>query len=265
MNTYVLAISRLTPTILWISFFLIAARYLYNLLRARGYAIGGRAAFVVVLLIGTLTTFVFLWRLEMLVSASLALRHEDWPRVDTEYRRYEASGGHINAPMSIDWANALLQQRRFRDAEEVLFEGAGGRANNVHFSRDAVLLVGECWYYEGRFREAEGAFRAAAGATNEFLRNYFLGRIAERRGDVVTARQMEDAALRIEPSFFPAFYASTRLALLAGERELALQRLHDFQSRFPTAARNPLFAPLMAAAEGRGPVPQDVEFFVVTS
>jgi hypothetical protein len=220
--------------------------------------------FAAVVLIGAAVTFVFVWRLELLVSASLDDRHGDWRGVDEAYRRYLTTGATIDSPMTIQWASALIRERRFADAERVLFDGAGGAKDNARFTRNAVLLIAECWYYEGRDREAEGAFRAAAGASDDFLRSYFLGRIAEHRGDFARARALEETALRMQPEFFPALYCSTRLALLAGDDAVAQRRLNDYAARFPVSARNPLFAPLLAAAQRRGPIPPNVEFFIVS-
>lgn len=265
MRVYVLLISGLVPLLLWLSFCLVSGRTLHDLLAKHGRPLAGRWLFSAILVVGAAIATLFGARTTLLAMGVSGLIHGNWSGADRSLHRYITLGGKPDAPLALDWANGLMQQHRFREARAVLFASAGRRAGHVALSREAVLAIGECLYYEGNLRQAEGALRVATRTERDYVRHYFLGRIAEKRGDPATAAIEYDAALRGSDEFFPAFYCATRLDLLRGDRASAQRRVGDYRTRHPRAAGNPLFPSLEAASRGAAAVPPHVEFYVTVT
>ena len=204
MNLYVLLISRLTPIILWISACLVAGRFVYDALVRAGKKAAGQRLFAGVLAIGALTSTAVFVPTALLLWAGYSYREGNWRSVDAAYRRYASPGRRTSLESSYEWADALMHERRFADAERVLLSSAEKRNGKIVMRRETVLRIGQCLYYEGRYEQAENALRVASGTTDDYLRSYFLGRIAEKRGMPDAARAMYGRSLSVAPHFFPA-------------------------------------------------------------
>jgi hypothetical protein len=131
-------------------------------------------------------------------------------------------------------------------------------------SPDAVLNIGETFFYAGDLLHAEPAFKSVRRTAKPYVRDYFLGRIAARRGEEQPALALYAASLNAEPRFFPAFYHRERLLIAAGQLDPARDAVRAFVIGVPSAGSNPLWKTLLEAiATGR--TPPDVEFYVLES
>jgi hypothetical protein len=127
-----------------------------------------------------------------------------------------------------------------------------------------VLNIGETFFYAGDLLHAEPAFKSVRRTAKPYVRDYFLGRIAARRGEEQPALALYAASLNAEPRFFPAFYHRERLLIAAGQLDPAREAVRAFVIGVPSAGSNPLWKTLLEAiATGR--TPPDVEFYVLES
>jgi hypothetical protein len=142
-------------------------------------------------------------------------------------------------------------------AEEVLRLGDAPSAQTS-------MLVGVCQYYEDK-PEAEATLRAVPNVTDTQLciRDYLLGRIAQKRGDLGRAFALYGRSAQWERNFFPSTYHGVRLMLQRGDAGRAAAILDGFTRRFPAQRNAPDVIALREAIRSRT-VPPDKEFVVVS-
>src|SRR5262249_25426723 len=144
---------------------------------------------------------------------------EDWPEANRRFIQYRRLGGRITSTLNLDWASTLMNLRRWREAETVLLSGARRTARGGSAFPHAVLLLGICRYYEGRFDASTKTFQAlSASPYQTYLSSYFFGRMAERRDEIPQAIDAYRQSLREAPRFYPAVYQAVRLLLGQGDR-----------------------------------------------
>ena len=208
MDVFVLIISRLVPMLLIASLTLVLARVAFDLVAPRHR----RAAFVVFVVIGALgAVWLVPWilRLQLMVAAARANRRGDWQAVDAALTELRERGGHEDASMTKDWIAAALNAGANANAEALIREHLRPkRGRMVEAEPQEILMLGVARYRAGRLAEAQRTLLAVPNAkrTDLFLRDYYLGRIAETRGDCATAVARFTASLIAQPAFYPAQY-----------------------------------------------------------
>ena len=211
MDVFVLIISRLVPMLLIASATLVLARVAFDVVAPRHR----RAAFAVFILIGALgAVWLLPWiiRLQLMVTAARANRRGDWRMVDAALSELRERGGHEDGSMTRDWIAAALNLGANAKAEALILEHVRpSRGRVVVAEPQEVLMLGVARYRAGRFAEAQRTLLAVPDAkrTDVFLRDYYLGRIAEMRGDCAAAIQRFTASLAAQPRFYPAQYHRT--------------------------------------------------------
>lgn len=261
MIVYSLALSRLVPLLLWVSALLVAGRTVHDWLERRN-RVAARASFAAILAGGIALVSPFGLRSAFLVGALDAHLEGRWSDAIRRWSAYAELGGRPSARTRQRWAESLIAQRRYRDAEALLLGGLIPNASGtVRTLPEVIFTLGVCRYYSGRWPEAERTFRAVDSEPSRYLRDYFLGRIAERRGDRAAAWASYAASLAADPAFFPALYQSVRLALESGDANAARRKIEESRARIrPRDAAG--LASLGDAVEGRSAPPENHEFIV---
>jgi tetratricopeptide (TPR) repeat protein len=265
MASYGLLISRLVPLLLVASAFLIVARVSRDSLERHGHAVGGRMTFLGIITAAALISAYVLVRVGCLTYASLAYVDEKWPNVDRGYRSYAALGGRPSAPMLHEWGVALMHGQRWREAASLFVRTGRPTPRGPALDPDAVLLIGECLYHGGDFARAEQALTAARRAHNAFAREYYLGMLADRRGDAIASTGHFAAALANNPRFFPALYQLARLSVAHGDRDGVRAAMQRFAPLDPGATRSDAWRMLAASLAPNAPPPPRLEFYVLES
>jgi tetratricopeptide (TPR) repeat protein len=237
MTVFSLALSRLVPLLFVASAVLVAGRFLYERYRgARPWL--ARVLFAAILGLGVLGGTPYVLRSTLLVAAETRFEMQDWTGADREFALYARLGGRLGPKRGADWASALMNLRAWPQAEAVLLSGVergdlrqrgGGGGAGAKIAPNSLYLLGVCRYFDGRFDAAERTL-AAVGAGPFFLRQYLLGRLAERRGDLARARDAYRQALAANPALFPAVYQAARLALAGGDPAAASALLDRFEA-----------------------------------
>ncbi len=261
MIVYSLALSRLVPLLLWVSALLVAGRTVHDWLERRN-RIAAMASFAVIVAGGIALASPFGLRSAFLVGALDAHLEGRWSDATRRWSTYSELGGRPSVRTRQRWAESLIAQRRYRDAEAVLLEGLNPNARGtVRTSPEVVFTLGVCRYYSGRWPEAERTLRAVDSEPTRYVRDYFLGRIAELRGDRVAARAFYTASLTADPAYFPALYQFVRLALESGDSNAARRKIEESRALIrPRDAAG--IASLGDAVEGRSAPLENHEFIV---
>jgi len=261
MNLLTLALSRAVPLLLLASASLVLARLVHDLVSRKSPAMG-LAAFAAVLGLGVAALAPFSLRASCVVRGSAAFEHARWSAASRAFSDLEAAGGKLGPRLGYEYGAALMNQRRFAEAERVLLGTVERRpgARTVAVSPRTVIALGVCRYHARRLDAAEKTFAAVQAPELAYLRSYFLGRIAELRGDRAAALRGYDAALSGLPAFLPAAFQLVRLRLAEGDGGGAAAAL----ARVPPRAfeRDEGFRALAAHVESRT-APEAREFFVV--
>lgn len=206
MDVFVLIISRLVPMLLVASATLVLARVAYDV-AARHDRRAALGVFAVIGALGVALLVPWIIRLDLMVAAARANRRGDWPTVDAALSELRQRGGHEDASMTKDWIAAALNLGANAKAEALIREHLRPKSGRTVVAEpQEILMLGVARYRAGRLAEAQRTLAAVPDAktTDVFLRDYYLGRIAERRGDCAAAMARFDAALRAQPTFYPA-------------------------------------------------------------
>jgi tetratricopeptide (TPR) repeat protein len=222
-----LAVSRTVPLMLGLSAVLICARFLSDRLAERSNR-GARWLFAAVLGLGLVLLAPYGLRAAMLVTAEGAYSRRKWVGAERYFAAFQRIGGKPGALLSIDWACALMNQRKWRQAESVIIESVRRKAGSFEAYPRAVLLLGICRYYQGNWGAAEKTFRAVVGGPQPYLTDYFFGRLAERRSDADGALESYRRSLGRAPTFYPAAYQLARLLTARGQDSAAAGVLAPF-------------------------------------
>lgn len=257
MQIFVLALSRLVPISFLVSLTLIGSRYAHDLvLRTRPHL--ARWAFAAVSLVGLIAIAPNVLRAGLIVGAQWAADTSRWRAADLLLGDYDAWNGRRSEEMLRRWAYARMNIGDWTGAEQVL-RLAETRPPQTQ------ILIGICEYYEGKPTEAEATLAAVpdVSATQLCVRDYLLGRIAEKRGDRTRAFALYGRSAAWEPNFFPSTYQGVRLMLANGDARHAAAILDSFTRRYPLegAARD---AVGLREAIQRQAVPPEKEFVVVS-
>ena len=255
MDVFVLIVSRLVPMLFIGSLTLVLGRVCYDILAMRSR----RAAVAVFALIGALG---ILWllpgimRLRLTTSAARAYRRADWRTVDTALRELRERGGHEDPSMTRDWITAELNLGDNAKAEALILEQVRpSEGRSVAAEPQQILLLGVARYRGGRLQEAQRTLLAVPDArgTDLFVRDYYLGRLAEMRGDWGEAARRFEASIAAQPRFYPALHHLARCAMLMHDASLALRVIDRYAPR----------ASALRAQVTSGTIPDNREFHVL--
>ncbi|HVO49797.1 MAG TPA: hypothetical protein VMV60_02295 [Thermoanaerobaculia bacterium] len=260
MQFFTLGLSRLVPLLFAASAVLVAGRLVHDGLRPR-HAAAARVAFAVVLLAGAAVLIPWVRRGVTLLAAERAFWRSDWATAAERYADYARLGGSSAGRPGARRALALMNLRRFAEAESA-FLASFPRAKNGTFRANPndVLSLGLCRYYTGRLDDAERTVRAVAPGVSP-VRDYTLGRILDRRGDPGGAVAAFRSSLAQAPCFYPALYhlvRTLRRVGRAGEARAAAAAFCPAGAKEDRVAREALLAGEDAAA-----VPPEKEFYFV--
>lgn len=256
MQIFVLALSRLVPISFLLSLTLIGSRYAHDLvLRSRPHL--AKWAFAGVSLVGLIAIVPNALRAGLIVGAQWAKNTGRWRAADLFYGDYDAWNGRRSEDTLREWAYARMNVRDWAGAEQVLRLA-------VNPSAQAHILIGVCEYYQGN-PSAEATLRAVPdmSATQLCVRDYILGRIAQKRGDLRRALGLYARSAGWEANFFPSAYHGIRLMLLRGDAGSAAAILDGFVRRFPQQGAARDIVVLREAIRNRT-VPADKEFIIVS-
>jgi len=262
MDVLALFLSRLVPLLLLFSACLLLGRFAFDHLRGRSELVA-RSIFAGCILLGPALAIPYVARLGYRLAAERAYSNRRWEDADRLYQRYRELHGRETEVIRFHWGVSLMNLRQWPAAEEVLLGTARPDPAPGEIPRPLRTSVGICLYYEGRSDRAEKVLEAAADPGQIYLSAYFLGRLAERRGDFGQAIEWYEAGLGRSPHFYPAVYQTVRLRLLRHESVEARKVLTRFLAGPDSAGQEPLARSLVEAAAGRGPIPAEREFLLV--
>jgi len=256
MQIFVLALSRLVPISFLVSLTLVGSRYAHDLvLRTRPHL--ARWAFAAVSVVGLVAIVPNVLRAGLIVAAEWAADTGRWRAADLLLNDYDAWNGRRSDETLRRWAYARMNIGDWAGAEEVLRLAEAP-------SPQTRILIGVCEYYEGK-PSAEATLLAVpdVSATQLCVRDYILGRIAEKRGDRARAFALYRRSASWEPNFFPSTYQGVRLMLASGDARRAAAILDAFTRRYPLnqTARD---AVVLRDAVRSRTVPPEKEFVVVS-
>jgi len=257
MQIFVLALSRLVPLSLLISLTLVGSRYVHDLVLRTNPA-RARLAFAAVSLIGLLSIAPYAWRAGLIVTAQWATGTQRWKAADLMFTEYDSWNGRRSEDTLRMWAYARMNLNDWNGAIDVLALADAP-------SPQEMVLMGVCQYYAGS-AAAEQTLRSIPDVTSTQLcvRDYLLGRIAQKRGDSARAFALYARSAAWEPNFFPSTYHGVRLRLASGDRVRAGAILDAFVRRFPALATDAEVGRLREAVR-TGSVPPDKEFVIVSN
>lgn len=256
MSIFVLALSRFVPISFLVSLTLVGARYVHDVvLRTRPHL--ARWAFAAVSVVGLIAIVPNVLRAGLIVGAQWAMDSGRWRAADLLLNDYDAWNGRRSEETLRRWAYARMNVGDWAGAEEVLLLSEKPLPQTR-------ILIGVCEYYEGK-PSAEATLLAVpdVSATQLCVRDYILGRIAEKRGDRARAFALYARSAAWEPNFFPSTYQGVRLMLAKGDARRAAAILDGFTRRYPLqqTARDTV---ILRDAVQRGAVPPEKEFVVVS-
>ncbi len=242
---------------------LLTSRFLHDLAVPRFPRAAG-ALFWGLIAVGLIAPIPHLLRSMAERAAFRAATLRDWNAAARWFALRHRLGGSHAASLELRWANALMNTRRWAEAESVLVAtvSPAGRGR-VRAAPRVVTWLGICRYYEGRHEAAARALEPEPDPADAGLRAYLLGRLAEQAGNVDSAALLYEKALTLSPDFFPALYQAVRLGIARGRPGEARRMIRTFPSaRSPQGVRAQVEALDQALAAGRLlPV---VEFVVET-
>lgn len=257
MEIFVQALSRLVPLAFLVSLTLIGSRYLHDLVLRTRPALA-KWAFAAVSVIGLIATAPYALRAALFIAARQAAVQHRWKAADLLLSGYDSWGGARTEDSLREWAYVRMNAGDWADAEQVLRLVESPSAQTA-------ILIGLCQYYEHN-ASAEATLSRVPDmtATQLCIRDYLLGRIAQRRGDLPRAYRLYQKSAMWEADFFPSVYHGVRLALVKGVPPLAGSILESFLRKFPTYSGDPDVLVLRASIR-RVAVPPDKEFVVVSN
>ena len=257
MQTFILVLSRLVPLSFLVSLTLVGSRYLHDLV-LRGHPRLARWAFAGVSLVGLIAALPYTIRAGLVVGAQYAMLHGRWQAADLLYTDYDGWNGRRSDEMLRRWASARMNAGNWAGAEDVL-------RTADEPSPQARVLIGLCQYYQNN-PVAEATLRAVPDmtATQLCLRDYLLGRIAQKRGDLGHAYLLYAHSASWETNFFPSVYHGVRLSLVRGDAQRAAAILDGYTRQFPRQSGDRDVLTLRDAIAAHV-VPQDKEFVVVSN
>jgi hypothetical protein len=206
MDVFVLIISRVVPMLFIASLTLVLARVSFDIVAKRNRG----AAFAVFALIGVLGALLLvpgIIRLRLMASAAGAYKRGEWRTVDAALSELRERGGREDRSLTKAWINAELNLGANAKAEALILEHLRPAAGHkVAAEPQEILMLGVARYRAGRFGDAQRTLLAVPNAKNTdlFLRDYYLGRLAEMRGDCPAAKRRFSASLAAQPKFYPA-------------------------------------------------------------
>src|SRR5438105_1771165 len=257
MQTFILALSRLVPLSFLVSLTLVGSRYLHDLI-LRSHPRLARWAFAAVSLVGLIAVVPYTIRAGLIVAARYAFINGRWQAADLLLTDYDGWNGLQSDETLRQWACARMNVGNWAGAEEVLRTADSP-------SPQARVLVGLCQYYEGN-PAAETTLSRIPDMTGTqlCLRDYILGRIAQKRGDLGRAFAFYARSARWEANFFPSVYHGVRLCLVHGDWPRAAAILDDYTRRFPMQ-RGDRDVLILRDALAAHTAPPDKEFVIVSS
>src|SRR5438067_8635808 len=226
MQTFILALSRLVPLSFLVALTLVGSRYLHDLV-LRSHPRLARWAFAVVSAVGLSATVPYTIRAGLVVAARYAILNGRWRAADLLLTDYDGWNGLQTDQTLRQWASARMNVGNWKGAEEVLRMAESP-------SPQTRVLIGVCQYYEGN-PAAEATLSAVPDmtATQLCLRDYILGRIVQKRGELADAYALYARSARWEANFFPSVYHGVRLSLVHGDPRRAAAILDGFTRDFP--------------------------------
>ncbi len=257
MAIFVFTLSRLVPLLFLISLTLVGSRYAHDLvLRTRPRL--ARWVFVAVSLVGLLASAPYALRAGLIIGAKSATGRGRWKAADLLYAGYDSWNGSRSESSLRDWAYVRMNAGDWRGAEEVL-ELSGRR------SPQTTMLIGLCQYYENKpaAQTTLSSVPDVAG-TQLCVRDYLLGRLTQKRGDLNHAYQLYERSARWEADFFPSIYHGSRIALMGGNAALATSIVDGFVRQSPTSA-NDRDIQILRTSVRTNTLPPDKEFVVVSN
>jgi hypothetical protein len=257
MEILVLALSRLVPLLFLVSGTLVGSRYVHDVVLPRRPR-AARWAAAAVALVGMVSVLPYTWRAILVVGARWATTNNRSQLSDVLHREYDAWNGSRNDSIIREWAFAKMSEGDWKGAEAVL-----------QLSKDQtgqiLLLTGLCQYntHDPRAEQTLASI-PDRGGTQLCVRDYLLGRLAEKRGDLPGAFALYRRSAQWELDFFPSTYDGARLLLLAGQTRRAAAVLDVFVRTYPSAAADPKVQ-LLRDCIAQGRVPIDQEFVIVSN
>jgi tetratricopeptide (TPR) repeat protein len=257
LNAFTLVVSRLVILLLVLSLVLVAGRFLYDRMRPRSPRLAA-LVFASLVVLGFLAAALPVAAGAARAVAENAYRRGRWERAARWYYVDWRLGGGKDLVALPNWGTALMQLHRWKAAEQVLRSAVEERPGGVVAIPQHVLLVGICRYYLGADAAADRDLRSIRAAVPTPVVPYYLGRIAERRGDPAAAAANYAESLRQQPTFFPAAYQQARLLSISGDSAGAREVAEELRRRSPG---DPDAAGLRAELDAGAPPPR--EFLVV--
>jgi len=257
MEIFVLALSRLVPLLFLVSLTLIGSRYVHDLvLRHRPRA--AKWAFAGVSIVGLLAVAPYAWRAGLVVGARWATQKGRWRMADVLDSEYDAWHGSRSETIIRQWAYARMSEGDWKGAEEVL------RLAETETPQVQVLIA--LCQYNAHDPRAEQTLVAVpdTGGAQLCVRDYLLGRIAQRRGDLARAFALYARSVQWQAHFFPSTFHGVRIALVNHEPRRATTILDGFVKSYPWTRDDPNVRLLRECIAQNG-IPPDQEFVIVSN
>jgi len=249
--------SRLAPLLLMLSAILVGMRWLHDQPTLAARRLNGLVAALWVMA-GLVIAVPFAVRMGLIVGIRTAVDHHDFELAGARIEQYAFWGGRLEG--NLLFARGVARAREGRVAEAIPDFLAAARSNDPLVSRSMAVLhaaLGELALH--RDAEAERLFLPLPDSP---VRDYCLGRIAERRGDA-RAEAWFRRSLAVDPSFTPALYRLLRILSMRHDVAGAAQAVAEFRRRNPAEAEAPYLREIMAAIE-RGEVLVDYDPYQFT-
>ena len=227
--------ARLAPLLLMTSALLVATRFVHHRVRNERLKI---AAAIAVLAVGMFFIVPYAARMGLIVGIRYAVDDHDWAVTASRIEQYEFWRGHLDG--SLLYARGLARANEGHVAEALPDFAAAARTNDPLISRtDAVFQTALCLYALHRDREARSVLLSLPDNLHSSgVRNYLLGRIAEKYGDP-EAEAWFRRSLAVDPSFQPALYRLLRILSLRHDVNGAVAVVNAFRRTNPAEANAP--------------------------
>jgi len=244
--------SRLAPLLLMLSAILAGMRWLHDQPALAARHLNGVAAALYVVA-GLVVAVPFAVRMGLIVGIRTAIDHRDFELAGARIEQYAFWGGRMEG--NLLFARGVARAREGRVAEAVPDFLAAARSDDPLVSRSMAVLHAALGAFALR-RDAD-AVRLFAPLPDSAIRDYCLGRIAERRNDP-RAEASFRRSLGLDPSFTPALYRLLRILSMRHDVTGAAALVAEFRRRNPAEANAPYLREIMAAIE-RGEVLADYD------
>jgi len=250
MAIYLALIARLSPLLLMMSALLVGTRWLHDRYVPRhkvlgtiltaAYMLGGMAAIIP-----------FAVRMSTFFGAQRAANNDEWDLADQRVTLYQAWGGTLTPSFHYVRGVAAAKRGDFRTALAQLQASLDG--NDPLIPKPlAVYQLGACHYVLGDYDLALQVLRKMPeGSRYAQRRDYLIGRIAEKRGDVATAAASFERSLAEDSEFTPALYRLLRLDTMRGDAAAAHKHLAGFRRNNPRQADAPYLTEIEKAIDRR--------------